>query len=109
MRKTRIHQRLLETRPPWSRYSPRSSVRRGPRQSPQEDLHTSASLSQDKLLSWGLAGEQGQMGWGTQQFRELWVNTYGEIRWLQDQMSGEDKHEEQLHERSKPVILGKGA
>lgn len=62
-------------RPPWSRYSPRSRAGRGPRQRPQEDLHTSTNLSQEKLLSWGLAGEQRQMGWGTQQFRELWENT----------------------------------
>lgn len=32
----------------------------------------------------------------------------GEIRWLQDQTSGEDKHEEQLCERTKPVVLGEG-
>lgn len=62
-------------RPPWSRYSPRTLLRRGPRQSPQEDLHTSACLSQEELLSWGLAGEQRQMGWGAQQLRELWENT----------------------------------
>lgn len=61
-------------RPPWSRYSPRSLLGRGPRQS-QEHLHTSTSLSQEKLFSWGLAGEQRQMGWGTQQLRELWENT----------------------------------
>lgn len=31
------------------------------------------------------------------------------MRWLQDQLSGEDKHEEQLHVRSKSVFVGLGA
>lgn len=32
-----------------------------------------------------------------------------EKRWLQEQLSGEDKHEKQLHVRSKPVVVGQGA
>lgn len=97
-------------RPPWSRYSPRSHEGRGPRQSPQEDLHTSTSLSQEKLFlgiwleskdRWdGGLGSSGSCG---KTLREE------EIQWLQDQMSGEDKHEEQLCERCKLVVLGQGA
>lgn len=93
-------------RPPRSRDSPRSHVRRGPRQSPQEDLHTSTSLSQEKLFlgvwleskdRWdGGLGSSGSCG---KTLRE------GEIQWLQDQMSGEDKHKEQLCERIKLMVL----
>lgn len=31
-----------------------------------------------------------------------------EMRWLQDQFSGEDKHEEEFHVRSKPVVVAQG-
>lgn len=58
---------------PWGRYSPRSHIRSGSGHLPQQDLHT--SMSQEKLFSWGLAEEQRQMGWGTQQLRDMWGNS----------------------------------
>lgn len=64
-------------RPPWSRDSPGSHVRRGPRQRPQEDLHTSTSLSQEKFFLGVWLESKDRWDGGTWQLRELWENTQG--------------------------------
>lgn len=97
-------------RPPRSRDSPRSQIRRGPRQSPQENLHTLTSLAKRSCFlgvwleskgRWD--GELCSSGSNGKTLRE------GRIQWLQDQMGGEDQREEQLCERSELVVLGEGA
>lgn len=61
------------------------------------------------FLGSGWRAKTDGMGHSTAQGAVRKQSGEGEMRWLQDQLSGEDKHEEQLHVKSKSVFVGLGA